>query len=387
MSRRKFFAQSLAFGGAALLRPINTYASSMKTSEISEINILKNKSFEQSISDKALIYNESAIGPSPRVIDCLANFPQVLSQYHSLIVTRNQLRYEISRKENVPENWVSLWSGSRQFLRQMTTALCISDFQLITNWPEYQKPHERAVELGRKPIKLKQTKNMAVDLNGALEHFRKNPKSLFYFSNPNLPFGKFLSQKELIAFFEQAPKSVYFLVDECYIEFLGKDFKQKSVVSLIERFPNIMVNRTFSKIYGLASARIGYAICHPSTFRKFIPDRENEETCLTSISAVLATVALRDQEHIEHHREKVKEIKEIVLQFAKERKLATTGEHGNFICLLFEPGRIERDKLKKSKFRFSSNDHAGLFYVRLSCKNSEGVRHFLEEIEAAMIST
>lgn len=117
-----------------------------------------------------------------------------------------------------------------------------------------------AMQLGVERIEVPLTKDKKNDLDALLKAMRADTR-LVYICNPNNPTGTVLKTRELIAFINEASKKAIVLVDEAYIEFTD----EVSMCSLVKDNKNVIVVRTFSKIYGLAGARIGYALAHADT--------------------------------------------------------------------------------------------------------------------------
>jgi histidinol-phosphate aminotransferase len=119
-----------------------------------------------------------------------------------------------------------------------------------------------------------------------------------FIANPNNPTGTWLGKAELTAFLEKVPANCLVLLDEAYFEFASdftKDYPDGS--TLLPRFPNLIVMRTFSKIYGLAGARVGYALAHPKLVE--VLNRVRLSFNPNSIGQVGATAALDDRAHLD----------------------------------------------------------------------------------------
>ena len=118
-----------------------------------------------------------------------------------------------------------------------------------------------------------------------------------FIANPNNPTGTWLAKAELAAFLEQLPPDCLVLVDEAYHEF-AKDLEPAypDCTEFLPRFPNLIVMRTFSKAYGLAGARVGYALAHPGLVE--LLNRVRLSFNPSSLGQVAAAAALTDREHI-----------------------------------------------------------------------------------------
>jgi histidinol-phosphate aminotransferase len=116
-----------------------------------------------------------------------------------------------------------------------------------------------------------------------------------FVANPNNPTGTFVRSRELEAFTASLPPEVVMVLDEAYNEYLPEDLKPDSVAWL-RRFPNLVVTRTFSKVYGLAGLRVGYALASPGVAD--LMNRVRQPFNVNSISLAAATAALADTEFV-----------------------------------------------------------------------------------------
>lgn len=110
------------------------------------------------------------------------------------------------------------------------------------------------------------------DLKGMLKAVSSNTHMIFI-CNPNNPTGTIVSECELRGFIEKVPRNVLLIIDEAYYEYVtDNDYLQ--TVPLLDEYPNLVVLRTFSKIYGLAALRIGYGIMHPTIVQELVKVKE-----------------------------------------------------------------------------------------------------------------
>jgi histidinol-phosphate aminotransferase len=146
-----------------------------------------------------------------------------------------------------------------------------------------------AVQLGAETIEVPLTAAKKVDLGAMLKAMRADTK-LVYICNPNNPTGTVLKTQELIGFIKEASKKAIVLVDEAYIEFTD----EVSMVALVKENKNVIVTRTFSKIYGLAGVRIGYAMAHADTIAEMDKMQAYVLGGVSGVSGAGALAALDD---------------------------------------------------------------------------------------------
>jgi histidinol-phosphate aminotransferase len=149
-------------------------------------------------------------------------------------------------------------------------------------------------------------------------------------ANPNNPTGTMLRSAELEAFLKRVPERVIVVIDEAYNEYLTPELKSETV-KWLKRHPNLVVTRTFSKAYGLAGLRVGYAFAHPSVAD--IMNRVRQPFNVNSIALVAATAALDDMEFVARsYAENLQGLRQIE-EGAKRLGLDWIPSHGNFITV------------------------------------------------------
>jgi histidinol-phosphate aminotransferase len=118
---------------------------------------------------------------------------------------------------------------------------------------------------------------------------------MVFIANPNNPTGTWVPKKELTEFLDRIREDVLVVLDEAYFEYV-EEAEYPDGISLCKRYPNLVVTRTFSKAYGLASLRIGYAVSHPDIAD--LMNRVRQPFNVNSMSMVAALAALDDQTHV-----------------------------------------------------------------------------------------
>src|SRR5258706_115271 len=149
-------------------------------------------------------------------------------------------------------------------------------------------------------------------------------------ANPNNPTGTMLRPDELESFLKRVPERVIVVVDEAYNEYLSPELKAETV-KWLRRHPNLIVTRTFSKAYGLAGLRVGYALAHPSVAD--IMNRVRQPFNVNSLALVAATAALDDMEFVARSFAANLQGMRQIEDGAKQLGLEWIPSHGNFITL------------------------------------------------------
>jgi histidinol-phosphate aminotransferase len=151
-----------------------------------------------------------------------------------------------------------------------------------------------------------------------------------WIANPNNPTGTFARHEEVEAFLRRVPERVLVVLDEAYNEYLTPDLRSDTV-KLIKRHPNLVVTRTFSKAYGLAGLRVGYALAHPSVAD--VMNRVRQPFNVNSIALAAATAALDDMEFVARsYAENLQGLRQLE-EGARRLGLQFIPSHGNFLTV------------------------------------------------------
>ena len=235
--------------------------------------------------------NESALGVSPKVKKVLNNKNLVLSKYPDS--KAKNLRKEISKKFNCDFNKIICGAGSDEII-QMICQLYLKPLDEVIV-PQYSFLMYRiyAQIVGAKVIFSKE-RNFKVSVSEIIKKVTKKTKIVFI-ANPNNPTGTYLTKLELIELRKKLRKNILLVLDDAYFEYMkNKDYK--SSLDLFKNKDNIITIRTFSKIYGLASLRIGWGYAP----RKIIDAMNTIKPPfnVNQLAQIAATEALKDKKFI-----------------------------------------------------------------------------------------
>jgi len=177
-------------------------------------------------------------------------------------------------------------------------------------------------------------KNWGNDLDALMERISERTRVIFI-ANPNNPTGTWIGGKELEAFIQAVPPEVLIVVDEAYFEYAIEQATEAldypDTIGWVERYPNLMVARTFSKSYGLAGIRVGYAVSHPQVAD--LMNRVRPPFNANSVALAAAAAALDDEEHLQRSvKMNAEGLKQLVAGF-KSMGLDYIPSIGNFISV------------------------------------------------------
>jgi histidinol-phosphate aminotransferase len=203
-----------------------------------------------------LASNENPLGHSPLANESMSKMIKEINRYPDVGAVK--LREKISEKFGIPFKNIAVGSGSEGIMANLLRCYLCDDDEMITSEATFigfqvlargraNKTHY--VPMSRKTYKF--------DLDGILDRVNTNTK-MIYLCNPNNPTGTIITKKEFDAFHKQVPEGVMIIMDEAYFEYA--DIHEDYPNSLFYRYDNVITFRTFSKIYGIAGLRIGYAM-------------------------------------------------------------------------------------------------------------------------------
>lgn len=257
--------------------------------------------------------NENPYGPFPQSRKRMKEYLDTANRYPSL---KEDLIRLIADKMKVDNEYIMLGAGSSEILGLATLLYLQNGGELLTPMPTFRIWMNVARALGArvKTIPLDQDKKL--DLEALNRNFNANT-SMVYVCNPNNPSGSELDHDRVVDFVKNAAKKCPVLVDEVY-----KDFSEHpSLAGLTESIPNLVVARSFSKIYGLAGMRIGYGIAHPDTVKKLENLQAWPGFSVTQLSLAAAIGALEDKKTFELSMQKNREALKITTDYLSSKNI------------------------------------------------------------------
>lgn len=244
-------------------------------------------------------FNENAYGPSPKARAAIEASPKIANRYPDAAAA--ELKAVLAKKHNVtPENIV-LGCGSSEILKATDAAFLTPDQNLVAPAPTFEAVLEYA--------RIGQSAGITVPLNA--DHRHDLPKmaaactsktGIVYVCNPNNPTGTIVTRDEMAGFVQTISPTTLILVDEAYFEFAG-DPRYSSATEFISAHSNVVVARTFSKIYGMAGMRLGYGIGEKQTIARIANYIIQDSTNAAALAAALAS--LDDMENLAITKQKI----------------------------------------------------------------------------------
>jgi histidinol-phosphate aminotransferase len=271
-----------------------------------------------------LASNETPYPPHPQVLEAVEAELRTLNRYPD--PEKSALRRRIADRTGVPAARIAIGNGSCEILLSAASAMLEPGAELVYAWPSFSiYPHMAAMSGARA---------LTVPLNGAGEHDLEAmarevsaATRLVIVCNPNNPSGTALPPAVIDDWVGELPRHVAVLLDEAYVEFSTLQDPDESL-DLLERHPNLVILRTFSKVYGLCGLRAGYAL-GSEAFRLAV-DRVRQPFSVNALAQAAAVEALEHQDEVERRVERNAIERLHVETELAERGLETTDSQANF---------------------------------------------------------
>ena len=260
--------------------------------------------------------------PHPRIVNAIT-FVARRGLHRYPHVRGTELREELAASLGVEPARLILGNGAAELLSSATRALIGPGQQLLTSWPSYPLY----------PIMARRAHGQAVPVTGgvdALLEAAQDPSTrVIALANPNDPTGELISGGELQRLLDGLPESVAVLLDESLVEFVDAQPVDTSL-KLLEAYPRLLVFRSFSKAWGLAGLRVGYAIGSPRS-QELLAELE-PDLGVSEVSQAGALEALRTCSNLlDKHVETIREERPRLIAALRERGFDVAESQANFV--------------------------------------------------------
>ncbi len=283
-----------------------------------------------------LASNENPMGPSTKVIDALHEPTPQLDLYPDgggFI-----LKDKLSKKLDVTQSQITLGNGSNDVLDMISRAfLCEGREAIYSEFAFAVYPiciqAVGATARVSKALPTDHTENPYGHDLDAMSALITDQTRVIFIANPNNPTGTWLNANELDEFISKVPETVVVVVDEAYFEYVTEP-EYPDTLQWLDKYPNLIVTRTFSKIYALAGLRVGYAVCSEQIAD--LLNRVRQPFNVNTPALISASAALDDNEHLATCVAINKEGIQFWEAACQERELSYIPTVGNFITIDFK---------------------------------------------------
>jgi histidinol-phosphate aminotransferase len=271
-----------------------------------------------------LASNETPWAPHPAVLEAVAAATTSLNRYPDPGST--QLRKRLAERFDTNPERITLGNGSCDILLGAAQALLEPGAEIVYAWPSFSMYPHLAALTGARSVTVSLKEDATHDLEAMLREITAATR-ICLICNPNNPTGTALPLADIEDFANELPRHVALIVDEAYVEFnLLQD--QDESLDLLKRNSNVILLRTFSKVYGLCGLRVGYALC-PEGFRDAV-DRIRQPFSVNSLAQAAAAEALLHQDEVARRVERTAMERMHVEGELEARGLAVAPSQANF---------------------------------------------------------
>ena len=280
-----------------------------------------------------LASNENPLGPSPKALVAVREALTGVARYPD--GNGFELKTALSARLNTPIAALTLGNGSNDVLELAARAFLTPEHEAVFSEHAFAvypivtqaigatarvaqaNPPDHPMPYGHDPA--------------ALLNLINDRTRIMFIANPNNPTGTWLKTAELQALLEAVPERVMVVVDEAYGEYVEAAADCPNALRWLDRFPNLIITRTFSKAYGLAGLRVGYAVSHPQVAD--LLNRVRQPFNVNSLALAAATAALDDLEHLERSRTLNRAGMQQLQDACRQWGLSWLPSVGNFLCV------------------------------------------------------
>ena len=271
-----------------------------------------------------LASNENPLGASSDVLNVLDQAKETLFRYPD--GNALEAKFALSQHVDVDVSQITLGCGSDELLRLIAMGYAGDGDEVLYSEYGFAVYPIAALSVGAVPVAAP-SKDWGHDLDAMFQCISEKTR-IIYIANPNNPTGTFLPRSDVLAFLDRVPEHILVVLDEAYTEYLEGVSPCESP-SWIKQYPNLIVTRTFSKAYGLAGLRVGYAIAHPDVTD--ILNRVRPAFNVGIIPQKAAIAALGDQDFVKRSRELNNQNLQQVQEKLQALGFDTIPSKGNFI--------------------------------------------------------
>lgn len=285
-----------------------------------------------------LASNENPLGPSPKAVEAMQ---QTASQIH-LYPDGNAfyLRNAMAERLGVDANQLIFGNGSNEIIEFVAHALLGPGTNIVVSQYCFAIYPIVAHLTGADCIAVP-AKDYGHNLPAMREAITPDTRIVFV-ANPNNPTGTLASHEDVLALVDAVPEHTLLVMDEAYFEFIESPL---DLVPRLQEKPNLLLMRTFSKIYGLAGLRIGYGIGHPEFIAAL--EKVRQPFNLNAMAQAAALAAIDDTDHLEATRSNNAVGLEFFEQTLSELNIETVASHANFILANVGDGASTFQKLQE----------------------------------------
>ncbi len=320
--------------------------------------------------------NENPYGPSELARKAIADTMSEFNRYAFESV--QDFKKVLAEKEGVTPEHILVVNGSSETLCLAGMGAALEGGAVLSAFPTFRSLMDYAEKMKARWDRVDLDQYHVHNLD-ALASAVKADTRLMFVCNPNNPTGTVVDGKKLADFCLEMSKKTLVFADEAYLEFLEPE-EQRSMVELVKQGHQVMVSRTFSKVYGLAGLRIGYAVAPPDVVRKL--QRFQMGPVINQAALAAAQVSLNDKAFAELTRKKNTEALNFFQQYLDDKKWFHGKSRTN--CVLFpapKDGRTILAETEKRGYQIRIWDYQGKEWCRVSIGTLDEMKGFVKAFD------
>lgn len=368
LNRRQWLRLSTLTSAGAMLGSVQSLAKSNSYDFLDEkISLISNEIVK-------LSSNENPFGPSPKVREAMTNAFDLTCRYPYSY--QPKLIEMIAQKHGLsPEN-ILLTAGSTEGLRITGLTYGLDNGEIVAADPVFKSMLTYAEQFGAYIHRVPVTKYLQHNLEAMEKRITMGTK-LVFICNPNNPTGSLLPASQFRDFCHSVSHKAVVFSDEAYFDYITEP-NYPSMIELVKDGLNVIVSRTFSKVYGLAGIRIGYLIARPDIISRL---KKNIVAAPNVLAIFAAIEAMKDQKFYDFSLKKNNEAKAHLYETLKELNLFYHPSHTNFV--FFQTGREIGDVIQEIK---TQGVQVGRPFPPLTdwCRVSTGTTEQMEKLREAL---
>jgi len=279
-----------------------------------------------------LASNENPLGPSPKAVQAIKKNLTELNLYPDS--TAYYLKKALSSKLNVSVDELAIGNGSNELIDLLIAMVCVPGDQILTSMGAFVAYKVCAQARGVQTVETSLTNSLGFDCEKLLFEIKTKPNiKIVFLPNPNNPTGTFLESSDLESFISKALKlkpDLMIALDYAYWEYVTNK-KISNPITLYKKYPQLVILQTFSKVYGLAAMRIGYAIGSRELIQTL--NKIKEPFNVNSLALVAAEAALTDLAFVKKSKSLNEKSKKFWEKNLKKLSIPYWESQGNFILI------------------------------------------------------
>jgi len=326
-----------------------------------------------------LASNENPFGPSPKVLKAISLESRHLNRYPDGQCF--YLRLQLAKRLKVKPTQLIFGNGSDEIIVLAIRAFVEAGDEVVIARPSFLI-YEIAAQIAGATIQDVPLKNFRYDLETMSGRITPKTKIIFI-GNPDNPAGTYVTHNQLVGFLENIRRDILVFIDEAYYEFVG-DNDYPNTLKLLKEYRNLIVTRTFSKMYGLAGLRLGYGIADEEIIDCL--NRVREPFNVNSLAQVAALACLKDQKYYRRIVKLLKEQKKFLYSRLSKLGLSFKESATNFILIEFKQKAeaITQALLKKGVIVRDMSPWGLENFIRVTIGTSKENKRFIEVLKEVL---